>query len=95
MGWSGRALVLLAREAGKWRESQGARHVRELNTAIAVIGIDTLAETTRGALYLMLQNRIYRGEISRQPDQLSAKTLMHKSSRFPTAWTKQRALLGF
>jgi hypothetical protein len=31
----------------------------------------------------------------RQPQQLSAKTLMRKASRLPTDWTEQRTLLGF
>jgi site-specific DNA recombinase len=31
----------------------------------------------------------------RQPQQLSAKTLMRKASRLPADWTEQRTLLGF
>ena len=31
----------------------------------------------------------------RQPQQLSAKTLMRKVSRLPADWTEQRTLLGF
>jgi hypothetical protein len=31
----------------------------------------------------------------RQPQQLSAKTLVRKTSRLPADWTEQRTLLGF
>jgi len=40
MGWSDRAPAPPAGEAGKGRRRRGARHVTQLNSGIAVIGID-------------------------------------------------------
>ena len=68
MGWSGRAPAPPAIEAGKGRQRQGARHVSELNTAIAVIGIDigknsfhVVGHDERGAI--VLRQKWSRGQV--------------------------------
>ena len=68
MGWSGRAPALPAREAGKGRPKQGARHVSETHSAIAVIGIDIgknsfhiVGQDQRGAI--VLRQKWSRGQV--------------------------------
>jgi transposase len=68
MEWSGRAPALPAREAGKGRSRQGARHAQELNAAIAVSGIDIgknsfhiVGHDHRGAI--VLRQKWSRGQV--------------------------------
>jgi transposase len=68
MGWSGRAPAPPASEAGKGRQRRGARHVTQLNSAIAVIGIDigknslhVVGQDKRGAI--MLRQKWSRGQL--------------------------------
>ena len=68
MEWSGRAPAAPAIEAGKGRQRQGARHVSELKTAIAVVGIDigknsfhVVGLDQRGAI--VLRQKWSRGQV--------------------------------
>jgi site-specific DNA recombinase len=71
------------------------------NTELTVHDIAREERVTATYIYALLRLPWLAPDITtaiingRQPDQLSAKTLMRKASRFPAAWTEQRALLGF
>ena len=68
MGWSGRVPAPPPSEAGRGRQSQGARHVTQAQSAIAVIGIDIgknsfhiVGHDKSGAI--MLRQKWSRGQV--------------------------------
>jgi hypothetical protein len=81
------------RRAGQGRLSQ--------NTDLTVHDIAREERVTAACIYMLLRLPWLAPDITtaivngRQPQQLSAKTLMRKASRLPADWTEQRTLLGF
>ena len=71
------------------------------NTDLTVQDIACEERVTAAYIYTLLRLPWLAPDITtaivngRQPQQLSAKTLMRKASRFPADWTQQRTLLGF
>jgi site-specific DNA recombinase len=71
------------------------------NTNLTVHDIAREERVTAAYIYTLLRLPWLAPDITtaivngRQPQQLSAKTLMRKASRLPADWTEQRTLLGF
>jgi site-specific DNA recombinase len=71
------------------------------NTDLTVHDIAREERVTAAYIYMLLRLPWLAPDITtaivngRQPQQLSAKTLMRKASRLPADWTEQRTLLGF
>ena len=71
------------------------------NTDLTVHNIAREERVTAAYIYTLLRLPWLAPDITtaivngRQPQQLSAKTLMRKASRLPADWTEQRTLLGF
>jgi DNA invertase Pin-like site-specific DNA recombinase len=71
------------------------------NTDLTVHDIAREERVTAAYIYMLLRLPWLAPDITtaivngRQPQQLSAKTLMLKASRLPASWTEQRTLLGF
>jgi site-specific DNA recombinase len=71
------------------------------NTDLTVHNIAREERVTAAYIYTLLRLPWLAPDITtaivngRQPQQLSAKTLMRKASRLPAEWTEQRTLLGF
>jgi site-specific DNA recombinase len=71
------------------------------NTDLTVHDIAREERVTAAYIYTLLRLPWLAPDIitaivnGRQPQQLSAKTLMNKASRLPADWTEQRTLLGF
>ena len=71
------------------------------NTDLTVDDIAREERVTAAYIYMLLRLPWLAPDITtaivngRQPQQLSAKTLMRKASRLPADWTEQRALFGF
>jgi site-specific DNA recombinase len=71
------------------------------NTDLTVHDIAREERVTAAYIYTLLRLPWLAPDITtaivngRQPQQLSAKTLMRKASRLPADWTEQRTLLGF
>jgi DNA invertase Pin-like site-specific DNA recombinase len=71
------------------------------NTDLTVHDIAREEHVTAAYIYMLLRLLWLAPDITaaivhgRQPQQLSAKTLMRKASRLPADWTEQRTLLGF
>jgi len=71
------------------------------NTDLTVHDIAREERVTAAYIYMLLRLPLLAPDITtaivngRQPQQLSAKTLMRKASRLPADWTEQRTLLGF
>lgn len=71
------------------------------NTGLTVHDIAREERVTAAYIYMLLRLPWLAPDITtaivngRQPQQLSAKTLMLKASRLPASWTDQRTLLGF
>ncbi len=71
------------------------------NTDLTAHDIAREERVTAAYIYMLLRLPWLAPDITtaivngRQPQQLSAKTLMRKASRLPADWTEQRTLLGF
>jgi site-specific DNA recombinase len=71
------------------------------NTDLTVHDIAREERVTAAYIYMLLRLPWLAPDITtaivngRQPQQLSAKTLMRKASRLPANWTEQRTMLGF
>jgi site-specific DNA recombinase len=71
------------------------------NTDLTIHDIAREERVTAAYIYMLLRLPWLAPDITtaivngRQPQQLSAKTLMRKASRLPADWTEQRTLLGF
>jgi site-specific DNA recombinase len=71
------------------------------NTDLTVHDIAREERVTAAYIYMLLRLPWLAPDITtaivngRQPQQLSAKTLMRKASRLPADWTEQRTLFGF
>jgi site-specific DNA recombinase len=71
------------------------------NTDLTVRDIAREERVTAAYIYMLLRVPWLAPDITtaivngRQPQQLSAKTLMRKASRLPADWAEQRTLLGF
>jgi DNA invertase Pin-like site-specific DNA recombinase len=71
------------------------------NTDLTVHDVAREERVTAAYIYMLLRLPWLAPDITtaivygRQPQQLSAKTLMRKASRLPADWTEQRTLLGF
>jgi site-specific DNA recombinase len=71
------------------------------NTDLTAHDIARKERVTAAYIYMLLRLPWLAPDITtaivngRQPQQLSAKTLMRKASRLPADWTEQRTLLGF
>ena len=78
-----------------------SRGASSQNTDLTVQDIACEERVTAAYIYTLLRLPWLAPDITtaivngRQPQQLSAKTLMRKASRFPADWTEQRTLLGF
>jgi site-specific DNA recombinase len=76
-------------------------HGRLCQTDLTVHNIAREERVTAAYIYTLLRLPWLAPDITtaivngRQPQQLSAKTLMRKASRLPADWTEQRTLLGF